>query len=160
MNDPNWADIGQCIGTWVVGAAGVAFVIHQNVILTMQNKILSKQNELLENQRDLNQRLIERHDEERVERKAKSFLDKIQSQIRKNGGASVSDEELLHGINAVALQGMTEEDLLLVWFEMSQNYDDNEPLKNLVRTKISNGLRPLAGQFRARLLRTEECPVS
>jgi hypothetical protein len=34
---------------------------------------------------------------------------------------------------------------------------------SLAANKINNmiiGLRPLAGQFRARLLRTEECPVS
>lgn len=68
--DPSWTDIAQAIGTWVIGGVGFWF-FHK------QNEILERQNEVMKNQADLNERLINREDQERDKADTLDAIEKL-----------------------------------------------------------------------------------
>lgn len=70
MTSSDWINLGQALGTWVIGGAGFYFI-------SEQNKILNRQNEVMRNQAELNQLLIGREAIERDKEDTADTLEKI-----------------------------------------------------------------------------------
>lgn len=77
MTCADWIDLGQLLATLGIGWVGFKYMEKQNIILSRQNTILEHQNEVMKNQADLNDRLIQREDQERDRADTMDALEKL-----------------------------------------------------------------------------------